>query len=361
MESLRVADHQSIAETQLRFEVEGQTAVTMMVIEQPAKSSASHFQAQMSFADGTCFRQRLDERNETSPTLDSLGLAQRYRVLQHVLQQTTLLFSRSTASGSSLQRLSLLNATVQGEQPMSRFEAGLDGVTFSVKDSRLLGGFYKGAGQGRRPTAVLVHGLPGIEKNLDIAYRLRDLGWNCLYFHFRGSWGSEGEYSLAGLVEDTQAAVEWARQQPSTDANRVVLIGGSTGGYVALRCGAADARVRAIVGISPLIEPRDFVFRDDMAREFAAMLNAISPRELQRQWEAMAPLSDLLPQLTSRPLLLVTGDRDDLFPPSHYAAFTATLPHVRWSRAEDGNHAFSTCRSWMVQSVTDWLVAEVGT
>jgi hypothetical protein len=33
MESLRVADDQSIADTELRFEVEGQTAVTVMVIE----------------------------------------------------------------------------------------------------------------------------------------------------------------------------------------------------------------------------------------------------------------------------------------------------------------------------------------
>jgi hypothetical protein len=40
-------------------------------------------------------------------------------------------------------------------------------------------------------TAILIHGLPGIEKRLDIAYGLRDLGWNCLYFHFRGCWGSD--------------------------------------------------------------------------------------------------------------------------------------------------------------------------
>jgi hypothetical protein len=26
--------------------------------------------------------------------------------------------------------------------------------------------------------------FPGIEKHLDIAYALRDSGWNCLYFHF---------------------------------------------------------------------------------------------------------------------------------------------------------------------------------
>jgi len=69
-----------------------------------------------------------------------------------------------------------------------KFEVGLDGITFMLNGKRLIGGFYKAAGDTPRPTAILIHGLPGIEKHLDIAYRLRDLGWNCLYFHFRGCW-----------------------------------------------------------------------------------------------------------------------------------------------------------------------------
>ena len=97
---------------------------------------------------------------------------------------------------------------------MSKFEAGLDGVTFTSKGCRLLGGFYKAAGDGPRPTAVLLHGLPGIEKHLDIAYRLRDLGWNCLYFHF-AAVGDRRAFSLAGLADDTRAAVEWVLKQPS--------------------------------------------------------------------------------------------------------------------------------------------------
>ena len=212
----------------------------------------------------------------------------------------------------------------------------------------MLGGFYKGAGQGRRPTAVLVHGLPGIEKNLDIAYRLRDLGWNCLYFHFRGSWGSEGEYSLAGLVEDTQAAVEWALpaavngREPCRSHRREHrgVRGASLWRH---RC----ARSRNRRDLPSDLSRATSCFATTWRGSSPMMLNAISPRELQRQWEAMAPRSDVLPQLTSRPLLLVTGDRDDLFPPSHYAAFTATLPHVRWSRARTAiTRSARAARGW---------------
>ena len=125
----------------------------------------------MSLADGTRFRQRLDERNEPGLTPDSLGRAQRHRVVQHVLQQTTL--PEIDGKWFRTPDPKPVQCTVQEEIAYEQLRGWARRSDFSVKDSRLLGGFYKGAGQGRRPTAVLVHGLPGIEKNLDIAYRRR--------------------------------------------------------------------------------------------------------------------------------------------------------------------------------------------
>ena len=244
---------------------------------------------------------------------------------------------------------------------MSRFEAGLDGVTFTSKGCKLLGGFYKAAGETPRPTAILLHGLPGIEKHLDVAYRLRDLGWNCLYFHFRGCWGSEGEYSLAGLTDDTRAAVEWILEQPSVDKDRIALIGGSTGSHPALLCGAADSSIRAIIGISPLIEPRAFQFPKDMAEKFAGMLNGVTGQDLLEQWQDLLPLSDALRAFAPRPLLLVTADKDDIFPSSQYTDAIAGFTNIQLIQSEESDHGFSACRMWLVQTVTDWLVAKLGT
>src|SRR3989304_2123634 len=103
--------------------------------------------------------------------------------------------------------------------------AGLDGVVFHSHGRKLLGGFYRAAGRGPRPTALLLHGVPGVEKNLDLAYRLRDAGWNCLYFHYRGSWGCEGRYDLGGQIDDIRAAVDWVVQKPAVDASRLALAG----------------------------------------------------------------------------------------------------------------------------------------
>jgi alpha/beta superfamily hydrolase len=225
---------------------------------------------------------------------------------------------------------------------------------------RLIGGFYKAAGETPRPTAVLIHGLPGIEKHLDIAYRLRDVGWNCLYFHFRGCWGSEGAYSLAGLTADTRAAVEWTLKQPSVDAERVALIGASTGSYPALFHAAADQRIGAVVGISPLVEPRAFKFPLEMADEFAGMLTGVTGQDLLDQWGAMLSLSDSMRTFAPRRILLVAAENDDIFPPWQYAGSIEGLPHVQLIRNTESDHGFSTCRSWLVQNVADWLVATLG-
>jgi pimeloyl-ACP methyl ester carboxylesterase len=241
-----------------------------------------------------------------------------------------------------------------------KFEAGLEGVTFTSNGCRLLGGFYKAAGDAPRPTAVLLHGLPGIEKSLDIAYRLRDLGWNCLYFHFRGCWGSEGAFSLAGLADDTQAAVEWVCRQPSVDSDRIALIGCSTGSHPALVCGAGDRRVRAIAGVSPLIEPRAFQFPEDMADEFAGMLSGVTGQGLREQWQALPLLSASFSGFAPRPILLVAAGKDAIFPASHYAGSIAGFPNIQLIRNEESDHGFSACRPWLARTVTDWLVAALG-
>jgi uncharacterized protein len=240
---------------------------------------------------------------------------------------------------------------------LAGIQAGLAGVTFESNGCRLLGGLYTGAGETPRPTAILLHGLPGIEKHLDIAYALRDLGWNCLYFHFRGCWGSHGAFDLAGLADDTRAAVDWVVQQPQADPARIVLIGASTGSHPAIVHAAADTRVRAIVGISPVIVPDAFEFPSGMATQFADMLSGVSGQELVDQWNALPSLEPALSAFAPRPVLLVSAEHDDIFPPSQYAAAIAALQHVELISHASADHGFSACRRWLVQTVTAWLQA----
>ena len=46
---------------------------------------------------------------------------------------------------------------------------------------------YTPSGPGPHPTLVICHGLPGNEKNLDLAQAVRRAGWNAVTFNYRGS------------------------------------------------------------------------------------------------------------------------------------------------------------------------------
>ncbi len=240
------------------------------------------------------------------------------------------------------------------------FEAGLDGFTVESHSCKLLGGLYAAAGPGPRPTAILLHGLPGVEKNLDIAYALRDAGWNCAYFHYRGSWGSQGDFTLAGRHDDLLSVVDWLTDQPRVDADRLVLIGQSAGGYLALIAGAADARFKALVAVCPLVDPQQAPLSLKVFGEWAGMLNGVTGPALRDQWAALPPVQTAAEHLRRRAVLLLTGSADEVFPHRHYPPLVEAVPEIEWHEIAGADHAFSRYRRDLVEAVVSWLLARLG-
>lgn len=240
------------------------------------------------------------------------------------------------------------------------FSAGLDDAVFRSQGSMLLGGFYRGAGAGPRPTVILLHGVPGVEQNLDIAYALRDQGWNCLYFHYRGSWGSEGKYSFGGALDDVAAATDWVLELPSVDPERLAIVGNSFGGYLAFSATAADSRFKATVSITPLVDPATVDVSAELFDEFALLLNGASGEELRAQWDALPAIRTMSAPLSSRAILLITAEEDELFPLSHFDSLGGDLDALTWERIADADHVFSTRRTQMVKLTIDWLLEMLG-
>jgi len=112
--------------------------------------------------------------------------------------------------------------------------------------------FYLAGGAGPHPTMVLLHGFPGNEQNLDLAQAIRRAGWNVLTLHYRGSWGSPGLFSIAHVMEDADAAVEFVRradiaQQFGIDTGQIVLGGHSMGGLASAAHARHDQRLQGVV------------------------------------------------------------------------------------------------------------------
>ena len=91
-----------------------------------------------------------------------------------------------------------------GEAPASIVE-----LTISSNGDRMSGIAYLAAGKEPHPTILLLHGYPGNEKNLDVAQAMRRKGWNVVFFHYRGAWGSEGEFSIINAEQDVQNVLQY--------------------------------------------------------------------------------------------------------------------------------------------------------
>ncbi len=94
---------------------------------------------------------------------------------------------------------------------------------------------YLASGAGRHPSVVLLHGLPGNEKNLDLAQAIRRAGW------------------IGQTLEDADAVLAYVRGNAASlqvDTGRLVIIGHSMGGWVAINTAAHDGALIGLVSIS---------------------------------------------------------------------------------------------------------------
>ena len=149
----------------------------------------------------------------------------------------------------------LLFATPLFAQATVNPPAAMEQMILPSHGSNLLGVFYLAGGAGPHPTAIIFHGFPGFEQNLDIAQDLRAHGWNVLAMHYRGSWGVKGNFSFAHAAEDADTQVRFLldpanAQKYRIDPHRIVVIGHSMGGYMAASVIAHNPQVAAAVLIS---------------------------------------------------------------------------------------------------------------
>jgi dienelactone hydrolase len=236
---------------------------------------------------------------------------------------------------------------------------------------------YRPAGPGPFPLIVLMHGLPGNEQNLDLAQALRRAGWAVMTFHYRGSWGSEGQFSIDNVIEDAKVAVAHSADPAvakawNVDPARIVVIGHSMGGLAAaLSDGSGPKRLATILiapwdpstlatSIRPLtLSQRNAQAMDRWGNVTAGRLRGISSPEIAAQivdhgerWR----LSDAAKWLAEGPLLIVTAKRDL---PSSQAGplFTALKADgAKFSTVEiASDHSFDDRRIALESVVVDWL------
>ena len=100
------------------------------------------------------------------------------------------------------------------------------------KRGRLLSVLYTAEGAGAHPTVLLLHGIPGCEQNFDLAQAPRRAGFHVMTFHYSGSWGSDGDYSLRNDLEDANTVLDFILTDKTYgfDKEQLYAVGHSLGG-----------------------------------------------------------------------------------------------------------------------------------
>ena len=294
-------------------------------------------------------------------------MVQNARMLKH--KSALILTVAFLSITYSVRAQQLPSAITSDPAPDKEYPTSMEAPDIPSHGARLNSVLYLASGAPPHPTVVLLHGFPGNEKNLDLAYAMRRAGWNVLIPHYRGAWGSGGSFSFANAMEDTQAAIDFLRDPGNVrkyrvDAKRIVLIGHSMGGFMAANVGAHDSQVAAVAMISawnigPTAVRAEDNGRADNYKNSSPRLAGTTPEGLMTEAKENADKWNYLNYagyLKTRPVLIL--ESKDRNVPDNQAMAEALRKAGNSQVTEksiDTDHAYSDHRIALQIGVLEWL------
>jgi dipeptidyl aminopeptidase/acylaminoacyl peptidase len=209
---------------------------------------------------------------------------------------------------------------------------------------------------GKRPVLVSIHGGPASQARPTFIgrnnYLVNELGIAIIYPNVRGSLGFGKTFlklddgmKREDSVKDIGALLDWIAHQPDLDVTRVVVSGGSYGGYMSLATAVRYAErisgAISVVGISNFVTflERTESYRRDLRR---AEYGDERDPAMRAFLEGIAPLNHA--DKIAKPLLVVQGRNDPRVPYTEAEQIVAALKKRGTSAwfilAKDEGHGF---------------------
>jgi dipeptidyl aminopeptidase/acylaminoacyl peptidase len=249
---------------------------------------------------------------------------------------------------------------------------GLNADTFSDAelvrwksfDGKAISGFlYKPPARfaGKRPVVISIHGGPEGESRPGFLgrnnYYVNELGVAMIYPNVRGSTGFgktfvqlDNGMLRENSVKDIGALLDWIQTRPDLDAGRVMVTGGSYGGFMTLASAVSyNDRIRCsldVVGISNFVTflERTEAYRRDLRRVEYGDERDPKMREFLIQ---ISPLTNAAK--ITKPLFVVAGGNDPRVPRNESEQIVATVRKnggpVWFLLGKDEGHGFAKKRN----------------
>ena len=215
-----------------------------------------------------------------------------------------------------------------------------ESVEFTAKDGTRLHGWFipsaTGPAENAIATVIHAHGNAGnMSAHWSLVSWLPERNFNVFMFDYRGFGKSKGRPSQAGLLDDTQSAINVVRHRSDVNPQRLVLFGQSIGGAnMVSALGNGDREgIRAVIldstfasysSIANQMIPGSGFFMDDSynAERFIAEVSPIPVLIIHGKADRVIPWeqSERLYDLTREPkqkIILPDGEHIDAFSERH--------------------------------------------
>ena len=291
-------------------------------------------------------------------------------ISRHKLRWTLTLIGLMTAAGVARAAAAIPPAVYTDPPQDPVHPARMEVLHIPTHGLPINGIAYLAAGAGPRPTAVFFIGIPGNEKNLDLVQAVRRAGWNGITFFYRGSWGSPGAFRFAHNLQDAEAVLTYLRTQDAAktlgiDTTRIVIVGHSMGGWVAVETAARDHRLAGVALISPADMAQDFpgtMRHAQLVKYLSGLMESLAdetPERMARELEAHErswQFSQAYDRINHMPVLVVSAD--DRYQPSDDALVSALRAHRGQAITAvhmNTDHVYSDHRIALQAALIEWL------
>lgn len=231
-----------------------------------------------------------------------------------------------------------------GGMPMQGIQAP-ELIRWNSFDQRMISGFLYRANKsfsGKRPVIIQIHGGPEGQSLPIFAgknnYYTQELGVHLVFPNVRGSTGYgktfadlDNGFNRENSVKDIGALLDWIATQPDMDASRVMVTGGSYGGYMTLASAVYYSdRLRCALDVVGISHFKTFLEKTEPYRKDLRRVEYGDERDSAMSvfFEKISPLNQT--EKIKIPLCIVQGKNDPRVP------YTESEQMVRKVRA-NGN------------------------
>jgi protease II len=277
-----------------------------------------------------------------------------------------IFFTQSTAqSASDVYKLILKTGVIQrwteselGEMQTSDMSVPKFIEWKSFDNLKISGFYYPAAAKftGKRPVLINIHGGPEGQSMASFLgssnYYTNEMGVAIIFPNVRGSSGfgktfiaKDNGFLREDSVKDIGALLDWIAQQPELDKDKIMIMGGSYGGYMTLATAYHYAdKIKCSVDIVGISNFNTFLKNTEEYRRDLRRVEYGDERipEMAAFFEKMAPLNNI--DKIKKPMFIIQGTNDPRVPVTEATQMRDKLKangNVVWYlEAKDEGHGF---------------------